>query len=93
MRLSTLQKCEVTSLKMEENKRKENTRGGSDPIPALFKFHKITAEGTFYRKLKGSVLTAGNQSSSHSSSPANSASHHKFENPHVAIYCHLVSIG
>ena len=37
-------------------------------------FHKITAEGTIYHKLKSSVLTAGNQNSSHNPSPTNSAS-------------------
>lgn len=39
---------------------------------SLCKFHKITAERTFYHKLKGSALTAGNKNSFHNSSPTNS---------------------
>lgn len=40
---------------------------------SLLKFHKITAERTFYHKLKGSALTAGNKNPFHKSSPTNSA--------------------
>lgn len=40
---------------------------------SLLKFHKITAERTFYHKLKGSALTAGNKNSSHNSFPTNLA--------------------
>lgn len=60
---------------------------------SLLKFHKITAERTFYHKLKGSALTAGNKNSSYNSFPTNLAHPPEILKSHIAVHRHLVSRG